>query len=221
MCNLYSLTPKRDAVAQFFRISHNRSVAFEPLNAIFPKHDAPVVRRTADGERELVKMNWGFMLLQQGRAPRPVTNVRDDKLRTSAFWRDSFEQRRCLVPASSFCEPNGDVKPATWHWFAVKGAEERPLFAFPGIWRRYRGPVKKDGPNVDIETYSFLTTTPNSLVSTINHERMPVLLSREEEFETWLRGSADEAFALAREYPPQDMRIVQAGFDKEDLLKAA
>jgi len=30
-------------------------------------------------------------------------------------------------------------------------------FAFPGIWRQYKGPVKKDGPNVDIETYAFLT----------------------------------------------------------------
>ena len=221
MCNLYSLTPKRDAVAQFFRVSHNRSVAFQPVNAIFPRHIAPLVRRTADGEREFVTMSWGFMLLQQGRAPRPVTNVRDDKLRTSAFWRDSFEQRRCLVPASSFCEPNGDVMPATWHWFALRGTEPRPLFAFPGIWRRYRGPVKKDGPNVDIETYSFLTTTPNELVSRINHERMPVLLTREDEFDVWLRGSADEAFALAREYPPQDMRIVQDGFDKEDLMNAA
>jgi putative SOS response-associated peptidase YedK len=113
------------------------------------------------------------------------------------------------------------VKPATWHWFAIKGAEERPLFAFPGIWKRYRGPIKKDGPNVEIETYSFLTTTPNSLVSTINHERMPVLLTQEEEFETWLRGTPDEAFALAREYPPKQMRIVREGFDKHDLLTAA
>ena len=87
-----------------------------------------------------------------------------------------------------------------------------PLFAFPGIWRQYRGPVKKERPNADIETYSFLTTTPSSLVSTINHERMPVLLTREDEFEVWLRGSADEAFALARDYPPQDMRIVQECF---------
>jgi putative SOS response-associated peptidase YedK len=79
----------------------------------------------------------------------------------------------------------------------------------------------KDGPNVDIETYSFLTTTPNPLVGTINHERMPVLLTREEEFETWLRRSPDEAFALAREYPPDQMQIVQEGLDKEDLLKAA
>jgi putative SOS response-associated peptidase YedK len=80
--------------------------------------------------------------------------------------------------------------------------------------------VKKDGPNVDVETYAFLTTTPNSLVATINHERMPVLLTREEEFDTWLRGSVEEALALAREYPPERMRIVQEGFDKEDFLAA-
>jgi putative SOS response-associated peptidase YedK len=120
------------------------------------------------------------------------------KSKTNPFWRDSFVKRRCLVPASSFCEPNGDVKPATWHWFAIKGEGERPLFAFPGIWKAYKGPMKKDGPNVGIETYSFLTTTPNHLVATINHERMPVLLTREDEFQTWLTGSADVAFALAR-----------------------
>jgi hypothetical protein len=28
-------------------------------------------------------------------------------------------------------------------------------------------------------------------------------------------------YALAREYPPDQMRIVQEGFEKEDLLKAA
>jgi putative SOS response-associated peptidase YedK len=221
MCNLYSLNKKRDAVARFFRVSHNRTGSFDPTAAIFPKHIAPVVRLSADGEREIVTMSWGFMLLQNGKAPRPVTNVRDDKILTSSFWKSSFEERRCLVPASSFCEPNGDVKPATWHWFSLTGSDARPLFAFPGIWRRYKGPVKKDGPNVDIETYSFLTTTPNSLVATINHERMPVLLTREDEFETWLRGSLDEAFALARAYPPGEMRIVQAGFEKEDLLAAA
>jgi putative SOS response-associated peptidase YedK len=220
MCNLYSLNKKRDAVARFFRVSHNRAASFEPTSAIFPKHVASVLRSTADGEREIVSMSWGFMLLQNGRAPRPVTNVRDDTILKSSFWKGSFEERRCLVPASSFCEPNGDVKPATWHWFSIAGDDARPLFAFPGIWRRYKGPVKKDGPNVDIETYAFLTTTPNPLVATINHERMPVLLTREEEFEMWLRAPVDEALTLAREYPPDQMRIVQEGFEKEDLLAA-
>jgi putative SOS response-associated peptidase YedK len=84
-------------------------------------------------------MNWGYVLLQNGRAPKRVTNVRDDTILKSKFWRGSFEERRWLVPATSFCEPNGDVngdvKPATWHWFAINGSEPRPTFAFPGIWR--------------------------------------------------------------------------------------
>jgi putative SOS response-associated peptidase YedK len=220
MCNLYSITRDREAIRRLFRVSHNRTVAFEPMNAIFPNYNASVVRGAADGERELVMMSWGFVLLQQGRAPKRVTNVRDDKV-TSPFWRDSFEQRRCLVPASSFCEPNGDVKPATWHWFALKGDNPRPLFAFPGVWRHYRGPIKKQGPNVDLDVYAFLTTLPNELVGTINHERMPVLLTGEEQFETWLKGSPAEALAQAQRYPAEQMRVVQEGLDKEDLLAAA
>jgi putative SOS response-associated peptidase YedK len=95
------------------------------------------------------------------------------------------------------------------------------LFAFPGIWRRYSGPLKKDGPVVDLETYSFLTTTPNPLVATINHERMPVLLTREQEFSTWLEGPPGEAMALAREFPPGQMRIVREGAEKRDEVALA
>jgi putative SOS response-associated peptidase YedK len=102
---------KDDDVARYLRVSHNRRVAFQPVNAIFPPHVAPVVRNASDDERELATMTWGFMRLQPGRAPRPVTNVRDDQIQTNPFWGDSFKQRRGLVPASSFCEPNGEVKP--------------------------------------------------------------------------------------------------------------
>ena len=47
-----------------------------------------------------------------------------------------------------------------------------------------------------------------------------VVLTREEEFDTWLRGLADQAFALAREYPAAQTRIVQEGFYKEDRVAA-
>jgi putative SOS response-associated peptidase YedK len=56
--------------------------------------------------------------------------------------------------------------------------------------------------NVEIDVYSFMTTAPNALTDSINHERMPVLLSEEEEFETWLSGSPAEALALARSFDP-------------------
>ena len=47
-----------------------------------------------------------------------------------------------------------------------------------------------------------MTTAPNALTDSINHERMPVLLSEEADFETWLSGSPAEAFALARSFDP-------------------
>lgn len=215
MCNLYSMTRAREAVIRLFGVGHNRASAFEPRDAIFPGHIAPVVRCANDGERELVTMSWGFVLPQPGRAPRRVTNFRDDKTRSSSFWRESFELRRCLVPVSSFAEPR-EVAPATWHWFALNGDEPRPLFAFAGIWRHWKGPLKKDGPLVEIDVYSFMTTMPNTLVATINHERMPVLLATDEARDTWLKGTPAAAFSLARPYPSEAMRIVQEGFEKRD-----
>ena len=217
MCNLYSMTTAREAVLRLFRVGHNRAGAIEPLDAIFPGHAAPVVRRAPDGERELATLSWGFVLPRAGKAPRRVTNVRDDKARSSPFWRESFELRRCLVPATAFCEPRDD-KPATWHWFALDGESLRPPFAFAGIWRRWQGPIRKDGEAVNLDVFSFMTTLPNSLVATVNHERMPVLLDREDQFERWLEGTPNEAFDLARIYPAERMRIVQSGFEKKDLL---
>lgn len=220
MCNLYSQTRNVEAIRRLFRVSHNRAVAIEPQASIFPGYTAPVVRKAADGERELVNMSWGFVFKPaDGKAWRRVTNVRDDKVLTSRFWKPSLEARRCLVPASSYCDPNGE-KPASWYWFALNGEEQRPLFAFPGIWQRWKGPLKKDGPPVDVDVYSFLTTEPNDLTRSINHERMPVLLSDEGQFETWLSGSPSDAMALARSFDPGRMRIVQSGTTKQDLLAA-
>ncbi len=219
MCNLYSMTQNRDAILRLFRISHNRAAAYGPQDAIFPGYVAPVVRKAPDGERELVNLNWGFILLQKDRAPRRVTNVRDDKILTSKFWRPSFEQRRCLVPASSYCEPRGE-KPATWHWFAIDGDDTRPVFAFPGVWTRYKGPLKKNGETIEQGVFAFMTTEPNALTASINHERMPVLLTDPADFETWLSGSPEVAFKLARSYAADQMRIVQSGSERKDLLAA-
>ena len=218
MCNLYSMTRSREAMLRLFRVGDNRAAAVEPKPGDLPGYVAPIVRKAADGERELVNLNWGFVLLQKGLAPRRVTNVRDDKMLTSKFWRPSFEQRRCLVPASSYCEPKGE-KPATWHWFALNGDEPRPLFAFRG-YGGARGPIKKNG-TTSIRTCSPSDDRAELAHESINHERMPVLMSDPDEFETWLSGSTEEAFKLARSYAADQMRIVQSGSEREDLLRAA
>lgn len=204
----------RAAAMARFRVGDNRASAFDPMPAIFPGHSAPVVREASDGERELVLISWGFVLPQQGRAAKRVTNARADKIRKSPFWKESFEERRCLVPVSSFSEPKGR-QPAVWHWFGLKGDEPRPLFAFAGLWRRWKGPLREGGESVEMDVYAFLTTTPNDVVKGIHPSRMPVMLGSQDECDAWLEGTPDEAFQLARPYPADEMHIVHSGEKKD------
>lgn len=65
-----------------------------------------------------------------------------------------------------------------------------------------------------------MTTEPNELTVSINHERMPVLITNPTDFETWLSAPPQEAFKLARSYAAEQMRIVQSGAEREDRLAA-
>lgn len=85
--------------------------------------------------------------------------------------------------------------------------------AFPEVWTRYRGPLKKDGETIEQDVFAFMTTAPNELTISVNHQRMPVLLSDPADFETWLFGCPDGAFKPARSY-------VQSGSVREDLVVA-
>ncbi len=107
------------------------------------------------------------------------------------------------------------AEPAVWHWFALKGDEPRPPFAFAGIWRTWKGPLKKDGEPVEANVYSFLTTAPNEVVKAIHPSRMPVMLSGSEDFDTWMDGTAEEAFQLAKPFPAEQMHIVHTGEKKD------
>ena len=46
-------------------------------------------------------------------------------------------------------------------------------------------------------------------------------MSDPDDFETWLSGSIEDAFKLARSYAAEQRRIVQSGSVREDLLRAA
>ena len=104
---------------------HNRATAIEPQPTIFTGWTAPVIRKAEDGARAGAAGLRSYRMA----APRSVTNVRDDRILTSRFWKPSFEQRRCLVPASSYCEPDSG-KPVKWHWFAVNGERRLPHIRF-------------------------------------------------------------------------------------------
>ena len=76
---------------------------------------------------------------------------------------------------------------------------------------------QKNGETVEIETYSFLTTTPNELVATVHPIRMPVIPTEQAACDQWRDGTEDEAGQLIRSFPADRMKIVQAGEQTADL----
>ncbi|GJD32341.1 hypothetical protein PMNALOAF_3610 [Methylobacterium adhaesivum] len=211
MCNLYSLVTPQAEIRASFGVSTDRTGNLPAMPGIFPDQRAPIVRVGEDGARVMEMFRWGIPGPKQF-GEQPVTNVRNGK---SPHWRPWLKPEfRCLVPVSSFSE-YADTKPKkTPTWFALD--EDRPLFAFAGIWRPWTGVrgTKAENPDrVEAEhhLFSFLTCEPNGVVGPIHPKAMPVLLTTPEDWSTWLAAPTEIALALQRPLPDARMRIVAQG----------
>ena len=108
MCNLYTVRKSRDEVAAFFR-ARKPAVEVNLPDDILPGTPGLVVRE-ADGGRVLQSMVWGFPMrfasMKPGSKPKPVNNIAD----IAKFTWKALAQKpasRCLIPLTSFAEPEG------------------------------------------------------------------------------------------------------------------
>jgi putative SOS response-associated peptidase YedK len=207
MCNLYSITKSQQAIRDLVKALRDLTGNLPPLPAVFPNQVAPVVRTGPDGQRELLLMRWGFPPPPNSK-PRLATNVRNT---TSNWWQRWLvkPEARCLVPATSFAEPdNNQGPPSIWTWFAQD--ESRPLMFFPGIWREWEGDRgTKAIPDVGKHlVFSFLTTDASHDVAPVHSDATPVCLFTEDEREMWMNAPVELALTLQRPPPPRALKIV-------------
>jgi putative SOS response-associated peptidase YedK len=220
MCNLYSFTRAQAEAIALARALRDKAGNLPPLPAIFPDNFAPVVRTGEDGSRELVRLRWGMPTPPSvaSSPDRGVTNIRNT---ASPHWRRWLTpQYRCVVPATSFCEPTDNPNKVTgkkdWVWFAF--GRERPVFFFAGIWGKWTGArgTKANPVTGEHELFGFLTTEPNEDVRQVHTKAMPVILQSPEEVETWMSGPAAEALKLQRPLQDGALTIVRQGIEKTD-----
>jgi putative SOS response-associated peptidase YedK len=245
MCNLYAMMKTRAEAAALVRAMIDRNNNQPPMPGIYPNYAAPIVLRGSDGGREMRDAAWGmpsskkalleaatkradklrakgkdvdFAELLRLEPDKGTTNVRNT---ASAHWNPWLgPNHRCLVPFTSFSEPDqvgGSLQPI---WYAL--AEARPLAFFAGIWKPEHTCVRKikDG-EVTCDVYGFLTTDANAEVATHHSKAMPVILTEEAERDLWLSDAPwAEVAHLQRPLPDGALTIVGRGVREDEAVPA-
>jgi len=190
MCSRYFLDADGNVIAYTFRVPPNPSIR-KRFN-IAPTQEAPVVRVAASGEREIAMLRWGLVpaWAKELKVGTRMINARAEGVDSKPAFRDAVKRRRCIVPATGFFEWQGEA--GRKQPFAIT-AQDQPLFAFAGLWERW-----KPDAGEPVETFTIVTTDANPAVAKI-HDRMPVILPMDA-IDTWLTGPSESALALLKPY---------------------
>jgi putative SOS response-associated peptidase YedK len=227
MCGRYDLVVTGGMLAARFGVSAGKAgedleawQEWQPRYNIAPSQLNPVVV-TADDQgkhssRRLVRMKWGLVpsWAKEPKTSFSTINARAETVTQKPTFRKLLSSRRCLVPATGYFE-----------WAAASAAEgkqpyrvqviadgncpEDAIAAMAGLYDMWRG---QDGE--PLLTYTIITTEASPGLRSL-HERMPVILSREDEH-VWLDPSVkdtEQLVGLLRPYPDEKVGAYRVGRD--------
>ena len=174
-----------------------------PRYNIAPTQPVPVIRQHPKEPRRVFSlMRWGLIpsWSRDTSGSARMINARSETAHTLPAFRDPLKFRRCLVPADGFYE------------WAKKGSTKQPfcfevndgeLFAFAALWDRW-----KDPSGQWIRSCSILTTTPNAVTSPV-HDRMPVILRRDD-YDVWLDPGMKDGTVVSQFLRPFDADLMRS-----------
>jgi len=179
MCGRYSLDKEMDEILIRYK-AINKAKEYKPKREIYPTDEGLVVLENE--EREIMYMKWGFLT---SFSKRPIINARSETIFEKATFKDSFLNRRCIIPIDSYYEwENVDGKKIKRN-IRIEGDS---IFSLAGIYN-----IFKIGDEKHL-AYVIITTNANKKISHI-HERMPAILSKENE-DIWLNSKENNVNVL-------------------------
>jgi putative SOS response-associated peptidase YedK len=194
VCGRFALFALPETLVAYFHLPM-------PVEALTPRYNltpgqAVAVVREHEGGRRVDALRWGLVPFwaKDAAIGYRLINARAESLARKPAFREAVRRRRCLIPASGFYEWQGEKGGARQPFYVKPDAE--PLFAFAGLWERWRAPSGEP-----LETCVIVTTEATGTLAAI-HDRMPVLVASEDHAR-WLdpSSSAPDAKTLAERAP--------------------
>jgi putative SOS response-associated peptidase YedK len=160
-----------------------------------------IVQLRAEAEGEAAFLQWG-LIPSWSKDGKGFINARSETIEEKPSFGESFQRRRCLIPADGFYEWQRSGKMAQPYFFQMN--DESP-FAFAGIWDEWHGDENS------VASCAIITTRANELLAPI-HDRMPVIL-RAEAHDAWLNGDTEFARKLLAPFPASEMNSHPVSYD--------
>jgi putative SOS response-associated peptidase YedK len=199
MCGRYRRRSDKQRIAEAFRVGMGLDdIYLEPEDDIAPGSIQPVVLTDEGGEREIALMRWGFKL-----PDRHLFTARSEGIERAQFWKDSIQQRRCIVPADAIFEwqeiERGKKKAK--YEVVIPGREP---FGIAGVWKPWKNPKTNQWER----TFAVITGEPNELIQPIHHRLTTILDPRD--YEEYLTVAERPPVHLFRILPAEAMHVMRA-----------
>jgi len=202
MCGRYRLTAKERWLSAYFNLDPE-DVQWAARWNVAPTQEVAVIRQDRKQPKRLFSlMRWGlipYWAKDASVAPKAI-NAMSETAAEKPLFREAFSKRRCLIPADGFYEWK-QVGPKSKQPYNI-GLTDDSLFAFAGLWERWKNPR-----NETVETCTILTTDANPLLQDI-HSRMPVIL-HPDDYDLWLDPGLTDPKRVAELLKPFDHRLMR------------
>ena len=174
---------------------------WQPNYNIAPASVVPVLAFDGQKKRKIVPMRWGLHPHWKKEPPegRPMFNARSETAAEKASFRTPYRRRRALIPATGWYEWEGVEMPKTPYYIRE---EDRELFAFAGLWDKWRV-----DEGIELLSCTILTMPSNGPLKYLHH-RMPVRLPKDQ-WDRWLDWDAQPDFTLAQKLGSEDLNFYE------------
>ncbi len=210
MCNRYYAPGERE-IEEFWAVGRQNPQRWwdDALREIFPRAQGPFIRRNphdAGYSREAVVGQWGLIpwFAKEARLKYPTNNARAEELAHKASFKQPWARgQRCVIPATSFDEPNWESGKNVWWRF--ERADGQP-WSLAGLWNAWTDPATGEVR----ESYTMLTLNadahplmrrmhkPDPALPAERQDKRSVIPIAAGDVDAWLSGTVQQAQDLLR-----------------------